>query len=151
METGAGASPRLRDRIGAALVDAALAALLGAGAGALAELALGVVAAPQGAVEGARRLLLIAAHAGYSVALMAGPRQSTFGQRWFGLKLVGAAGGRPSAGEALGRWLAFAAAVLPLGAGLLLALGPGRRPLQDRLCSAQLVGRRDPVAERKAA
>jgi uncharacterized RDD family membrane protein YckC len=151
MQRGPAARPRLRDRVGAALFDAAFAALLGAGAGELAELALGAAGAGQGAVEALRRLFLIAAHGGYSVALMAGPRQSTFGQRWFKLKLVGATGGRPSPGEAFGRWLAFVAAVLPLGAGLLLSLGPERRPLQDRLCQAQIVGRLAPMAERKAA
>ena len=150
MERGAPSAP-LKDRVGAALVDAALAAVLGAAAAELAELVLNAAGAGQEAVEGLRRLLLIAAHGGYSVALMAGPRQSTFGQRWFGLKLVGAAGERPSPGEAFGRWLAFAAAALPLGAGLLLAFGPGRRPLQDLLCSAQVVGPLAPAAERKAA
>jgi uncharacterized RDD family membrane protein YckC len=145
-EIGAAELPR---RLAAGLLDAAVAALLGGLTFKLALFGIG------GFVEDdfrelIRKLILLAAHAACCVLLTAGPRRATLGQRWFGLELAGAAGGRPSLAEAFGRWLAFLAAALPLGAGLLLALGSDRRPFQDRLCDSAVV-RRGAVAMRKAA
>lgn len=135
----------------AGLMDAGLAALLG---GAASKLMLaGLVAAGSGGELGEliSKLSLVGAHALYCVVPTAGPRQATFGQRWFGLRILGADGGRPSLGEAFGRWLAFVAAALPLGAGLLLALGPDGRPFQDRLSATRVVTQVAPAAQRRAA
>ena len=76
-----------------------------------------------------------------AMALTASARAATLGQRWFGLELAAAGSGRPNLAQAFGRWLAFLAAALPLGAGLLLALGPDRRPFQDRICDSRVAVR----------
>lgn len=135
----------------AGLTDAGLAALLG---GAVAKLALaGLATAGFGGEFGEliSKLSLLGAHALYCILPTAGPRQATFGQRWWGLRVIGAGGGRPSLAEAFGRWLAFVAAALPLGAGLLLALGPDGRPFQDRLSATRVVAQAAPAAQRRAA
>jgi uncharacterized RDD family membrane protein YckC len=146
----AGRAP-LSARAAACLFDLALAAMLGGVASSAAEPLLAAAGAAEGVMEVARKLLLLVVGAAYFSLPVAGPRQATFGQRWFGLRVLGADGGRPSLAEAFGRWLAFVAAALPLGAGLLLAFGPDGRPFQDRLSATRVVAQVAPVAQRRAA
>ncbi|HXV23512.1 MAG TPA: RDD family protein [Alphaproteobacteria bacterium] len=142
--------PSLLCRAGACLIDLAIVGLIGGVASRLLGEGLGAVGSGEELRELARKLALLALYSGYCVFLTAGPRRATWGQRWFGLQVLGAAGGRPSVGEACGRWLAFLAAALPLGVGLLIGLGPDRRPFQDRLCDSRLVFAAK-AAERPAA
>jgi uncharacterized RDD family membrane protein YckC len=146
----AGRAP-LSARAAACLFDLALAAVLGGVASSAAELALGAAGAGESMTEVARKLLLLFVGALYFSLPVAGPRQATFGQRWWGLRVIGAGGGRPSRAEAFGRWLAFVAAALPLGAGLFLAVGPDGRPFQDRLSATRVVAQAAPAAQRRAA
>ena len=133
----------LSARLAAGLVDAAVVAILGGVAANGVGVALRAADVSGAVSEPVHKLILISIFAGYSVFLTAGRGQATWGQRWLGLQVLGATGGRPTRSEALGRWLAFLAAALPLGAGLLIGLGHERRPFQDRLCDSQVV-RRDP-------
>lgn len=135
---GGGPAPMAR-RGAACLVDLAIAGVLGGTAAAAAEWALASIGSGDAVIEPFRKLLLVGAHAGYCVLMTAGSGRSTFGQRWFGLQVLGAEGGRPTPSEAFARWVAFMTAALPLGAGLLLALGPERRPFQDRICHSRVV------------
>jgi uncharacterized RDD family membrane protein YckC len=137
-------------RCAACLVDLGIAGMLGALAATAAELALASIGPGDALIEPLRKLLLLATNAGYSVMLTAGPRRATFGQRWFGLEVLGVDGRGLSLAEAFARWVAFCAAALPLGAGLLLALGPDRRPFQDRICDSR-VAVRPAVAVEQAA
>ena len=131
-------------RITAGLIDAAVAAALGGAAGRLAGMVLSWAGGGEGLREPVEKLMLLGAFCLYCVLTTAGRGQATWGQRWLGLMVLGADGARPGRGEAFARWLAYLAAVLPLGAGLLLALGPDRRPFQDRLCAGAVV-RRSPA------
>ncbi len=145
-----GATTPLLRRAGACLVDLAIVAAIGGSGSKLLALALCAAGLNEALCEGARKLAALGAYAAYCVLLTAGPGRSTWGQRWFGLELTGASGHRPSRMDAFARWLAFLAAALPLGAGLLLGLGRDRRPFQDRLCDSRIAPRAAP-AERKAA
>jgi len=138
------ASAMLVRRGGACLIDLGVAGLLGGAAASALGAVLTAAGASDGGIEPARRLILLAAYGAYCVLLTAGARRATLGQRWLDLELAGPGGGRPSLAQAFGQWLAFVAAALPLGAGLLLALGPDRRPFQDRICDSR-------VAERSGA
>jgi uncharacterized RDD family membrane protein YckC len=135
---GGGPAPIAR-RGAACLVDLAIAGVLGGTAAAAAEWALASAGSGDALIEPFRKLLLVGVHAGYCVLMTAGSGRSTFGQRWFGLQVLGAQGGRPTPSEAFARWVAFVTAAVPLGAGLLLALGPDRRPFQDRICDSRVV------------
>ena len=137
-------------RCAACLVDLGIAGMLGGLLSTAAELALTSIDPGDALIEPMRKLLLLATNAGYSVLLTAGPRRSTFGQRWFGLEVLGLDGRGLSRAEAFARWVAFCAAALPLGAGLLLALGPDRRPFQDRICDSRVAARPAAVAQQAA-
>ncbi len=137
-------------RAAACLVDLAIVGAIGGMASRLFGAGLAAAGSGEGVSELIRKLVLLAIYSGYCVLLTAGPRRSTWGQRWFGLQVLGASGGRPSIGEAFGRWLAFLAAALPLGVGLLIALGPDRRPFQDRLCDSRVVCSAKAVGRRSA-
>jgi uncharacterized RDD family membrane protein YckC len=132
------ASAMLVRRGGAGLIDLGIAGLIGGAAASTLAAALTAAGAGDGVIEPARRLILVAAYGTYCVLLTAGARRATLGQRWLDLELAGPGGGRPSLAQAFGQWLAFVAAALPLGAGLLLALGPDRRPFQDRICDSRV-------------
>ena len=128
-------------RLVAGVIDAAIVAVLGgvAAKGAVALLkAAGIVAE---STQPIYQLVVVAVFLGYSVLLPGGRCQATLGQLWLGLRVLGADGGPPNLGEAFCRCLALVAAVLPLGAGLLIALGTERRPFQDRLCNSRVVRR----------
>ena len=140
---GSEAEASLSARLAAGLIDAAIVAIVGGVVAKGVGAALVAAGFSDAVSEPVRKLVLLGVFAGYCVLLTAGPGQATWGQRWLGLRVLGAAGGRPTRSEALGRWLAFLAAALPLGAGLLIGLGHERRPFQDRLCDSQVV-RRDP-------
>jgi uncharacterized RDD family membrane protein YckC len=137
-------------RCAACLIDLAIAGMLGGLVSSAAELTLAFAGAGDALIEPVRKLVLLASYAGYSVLMTAGPGSSTFGQRWFGLEVVGPGGGGLGMGQAFARWLAFCAAALPLGAGLLLALRPARRPFHDLICDSRVAVRR-PAATRQAA
>lgn len=138
-----GVEASLSARLAAGLIDGAVVAILGGVAATGAGAVLAAAGFGDAVAEPARKLVLLGVFAGYCVLLTAGPGQATWGQRWLGLRVLGAAGGRPTRAEALGRWLAYVAAALPLGAGLIIGLGRERRPFQDRLCDSR-VARRDP-------
>jgi uncharacterized RDD family membrane protein YckC len=144
------ASATLVRRGAACLVDLGVAGLLGGAASSALALVLAAGGAGDGVIEPVRRLTLLAAYGAYCVLPTASARWATLGQRWFDLELVGSGGGRAGLAEAFGRWLAFLAAALPLGAGLLLALGSDRRPFQDRICDSRVVRRSGPAAARPA-
>lgn len=144
-----GAAWPLLRRAGACLVDLAIVAAIGGSGSKLLALALCAAGLTEAFCESARKLAALGAHGAYCVLLNAGPARSTWGQRWFGLELAGADGLRPSGMEAFARWLAFLAAALPLGVGLILGLGREGRPFQDRLCDSRITPRAAP-AERKA-
>jgi uncharacterized RDD family membrane protein YckC len=133
-------------RATAGLIDVAIAAAIGGALARLFEGALASLGAGAGLRDAAERLALLGAFCLYSVLTTSGRGQATWGQRWLGLVVLGADGGRPGRGEAFARWLAYLAALLPLGAGLLLALGPERRPFQDRVCAGG-VTRRSPAPD----
>ena len=128
-------------RAAAGLIDAAIAAALGGVAARLVGWALALADVDQDLREPVERLVLLGAFCLYSVLTTAGRGQATWGQRWLGLIVLGAEGGRPGRGEAFARWLAYLATLLPLGAGLLLALGPDHRPFHDRLCAGSVARR----------
>jgi uncharacterized RDD family membrane protein YckC len=128
-------------RLAAGLIDAAIVAILGgvAAKGALALLKAGGF--EDALTQPVYQLVLLAVFLGYFVLLTGGRCQGTLGQLWLGLRVLGAKGGQPTAGESLCRCLALLAAVLPLGAGLLIGLGSERRPFQDWLCHSRVVRR----------
>jgi uncharacterized RDD family membrane protein YckC len=132
------AAAPLFDRIAACLFDLAIAALLGGAASKLATLALATAGLGDGGCELVRKLLQFCTYAALCVLPAAGPSRATLGQRWMGLQLSASSGAGLGIGQSFGRWLAFVAAALPLGAGLLLALGPARRPFQDLLCDSRV-------------
>ena len=131
-------------RATAGLIDIAIAAAIGGALARLFEIALASLSAGASLRDAVERLALLGVFCLYCVLTTAGRGQATWGQRWLGLVVLGADGGRPGRGEAFARWLAYFAALLPLGAGLLLALGPERRPFQDRLCAGGVI-RRSPA------
>jgi uncharacterized RDD family membrane protein YckC len=131
----------MMSRAAAGLIDAAIAAALGGVAARLAGWALTSADVDQDLREPVERLVLLGAFCLYCVLTTAGRGQATWGQRWLGLIVLGAEGGRPGRGEAFARWLAYLATLLPLGAGLLLALGPDHRPFHDRLCAGTVTRR----------
>ncbi len=140
----------LSTRFAAGSIDGAIVAILGGGAAYGAAAAFGAVGFGDAITESVRKLTFLGAFGTYAILLTAGPRQATWGQRLLGLRVLGASGGRPTRGEALARWLAFLAAVLPLGAGLLIGLGGERRPFQDRLCDGRVVRRDLHIADETA-
>jgi uncharacterized RDD family membrane protein YckC len=63
----------------------------------------------------------------------------TPGKMALGLKVVAADGGPVSGGRALGRTLCYLASLYTLGLGFLLAAGPAKRALHDRLAGTRVV------------
>jgi uncharacterized RDD family membrane protein YckC len=147
MPPGQVAAAPLFDRIAACLFDLAIAAVLGGAASTLAALALAEAGLGENACELIRKLLLIAVYAMVCVLPAARSAGATWGQRWMGLQVVDATGSRIGLSASFGRWLAFVAAALPLGAGLLLAAGPARRPFQDRVCDSRVARAREAEAQ----
>jgi uncharacterized RDD family membrane protein YckC len=139
MPLGQVAAAPLFDRIAACLFDLAVAAVLGGLASKLAALTLAEAGVGEAACELVRKLLLLTVYAALGVLPVAGRGGATWGQRWMGLEVADAARGKLGLGQSFGRWLAFLAAALPLGAGLLLALGPARRPFQDLICDSPVL------------
>lgn len=70
----------------------------------------------------------------------------TPGKMALGLKVVALDGGPVSGGRALARTLCYLASVYTLGLGFLLAAGPAKRALHDRLAGTRVVRA---VAERR--
>ena len=132
----------ISSRFAAGVIDAAVVAILSgvAAKGAVAPFGMAGWFSPY-ATQSLDRVVLILIFMAYCVLLPVCRHQGTLGQGWLGLEIVAADGARASAGECLFRCLGFIAAVLPLGAGLLIGLAGERRPLQDRLCSSRLVQR----------
>jgi uncharacterized RDD family membrane protein YckC len=132
----------ISSRFAAGVIDAAVVAILSgvAAKGAVALFGIAGWFSPS-ATQSLDRVVLILVFMAYSVLLPVCRHQGTLGQRWLGIEIVASDGARGSPGECLFRCLAFIAAVLPLGAGLLIGLAGERRPLQDRLCSTRVVQR----------
>ena len=127
-------------RIIAGLIDWAAMAVLAAIACELGLLGARGWMAADAVLEPLRKLVTLLVFLGYLAVLQSVGRQpATWGQRLCGLAIVGPGGGRLRPGEALARALALLCAALPLGAGLLLALTPARRPFQDLLCASRVV------------
>jgi uncharacterized RDD family membrane protein YckC len=150
LTTGGHWRASLLRRSTAGLIDAGVTALLGGAMSKIVLLVLGATGTGGEVAEAVRKLTLLGTHAAYCILLTAGSRQSTLGQRWLGLRTLGADGGQPTHAEAIGRWLAFVAAALPLGAGLLLAVGPARRPFQDRVSDSRVASARGAQAQADA-
>ena len=135
------ADAAMSSRFAAGVIDAAVVAILSGVAAKGAVALLATAGFSPYATHSFDRMMSIVIFVAYSVLLPVCRDQSTLGQRWLGLQMVAADGTRASAGECLVRCLGFIAAVLPLGAGLLIAVAGERRPLQDLLCSSRVVRR----------
>ena len=129
-------------RLAAGLIDAGIVAILGGLAAKGMVALLRVAGLGEASTRPVYQLVLFAVFLGYSVLLPVWRLQATLGQHWLGLRVLGADGGRPNLGETLCRCLALVAAILPLGAGLLIGLGNARRPFQDQLCDSRVVWRK---------
>jgi uncharacterized RDD family membrane protein YckC len=131
----------ISSRFAAGVIDAAVVAILSGVAAKGAVALFGIAGFSPYATQSLDRIVLILIFMAYSVLLPVCRHQGTLGQRWLGLEIVAADGGRARPGECFFRCLAFIAAVLPLGAGFLIGLAGERRPLQDRICSTRVVQR----------
>lgn len=103
--------------------------------------AAGAVQSALGDVMGAGVLAYAAIALPWHVAGTASRWQASPGKRAFGLVVVAADGSRPGAMRAAGRHLSAALSWLSLNVGHLLALGPARAALHDRIAHTRVARR----------
>ena len=133
------ADATMSSRFGAGAIDAAVVAILSGVAAKGAVALLDSAGFSPYLTHSLDRIILIVLFVAYFALMPVCRDQSTLGQRWLGLETVAADGGRASTVECLCRCLGLIAAVLPLGAGLLIAIVGNQHPLQDLLCSSRIV------------
>jgi uncharacterized RDD family membrane protein YckC len=133
--------------------DAALITAVAWGSGAIVALCLSLIGIPgeiKTLIAAIGTGLTLLATIGYFVFFWSASGQ-TPGNRLLGIRVVGAASGRPLAGRrAFARVFALVLSALPLCAGFLMILVDGRRrALHDRLVGSLVVDAREPRVVRE--